>query len=174
MANGREAPDAPRTTRQDGPEGPCAGRCREHCQGCLIPGALRAALDAIPGSAWILAPDDSVIGANAAAAADPRPVPPPGASVTLVSGLAGKPLRLVVDRPERDTKNLASGCAARWGLTNRQRDVLALVLHGLGNREIADRLGCSERTVEAHLAAAFVKTGVGSRAGLMALAFSFA
>jgi ATP/maltotriose-dependent transcriptional regulator MalT len=49
------------------------------------------------------------------------------------------------------------------GLTRRETEVLALVAGGLSNREVADRLVLSERTVARHLANVFVKLGVKSR-----------
>jgi DNA-binding NarL/FixJ family response regulator len=48
-------------------------------------------------------------------------------------------------------------------LTAREVDVLKLVAAGLTNREIAQRLGLSSRTVDAHLRSVFAKIGVGSR-----------
>jgi DNA-binding CsgD family transcriptional regulator len=48
-------------------------------------------------------------------------------------------------------------------LTPREREVLELVARGAGNREIADRLFISEKTVGRHLANIYLKIGVGSR-----------
>jgi DNA-binding CsgD family transcriptional regulator len=48
-------------------------------------------------------------------------------------------------------------------LTSREVDVLKLVAAGLTNRETADRLGLSSRTIDAHLRSVFAKIGVGSR-----------
>ena len=48
-------------------------------------------------------------------------------------------------------------------LTRRQRDVLALVLQGLTNRQIAGRLLLSTRTVEKHVDNIYARLGVGSR-----------
>ncbi len=48
-------------------------------------------------------------------------------------------------------------------LTNRERDVLALLADGLGNKQIAARLGISQNTVKTHLELLFEKLGVSSR-----------
>jgi len=48
-------------------------------------------------------------------------------------------------------------------LTAREVHVLKLVSAGLTNREIAESLGLSSRTVDAHLRSIFGKIGVGSR-----------
>lgn len=49
------------------------------------------------------------------------------------------------------------------GLTSRQREVLGHVSAGLTNRQIARRLGISERTVEKHVEGIFARMGVASR-----------
>jgi predicted ATPase/DNA-binding CsgD family transcriptional regulator len=51
-------------------------------------------------------------------------------------------------------------------LTRRELEVAALVADGLGNREIAERLVLSKRTVDAHLDHIFAKLGFSSRAQL--------
>ena len=48
-------------------------------------------------------------------------------------------------------------------LTNREKEVLELAATGLKNKEIAERLFVSVRTVEAHLGNTFAKLGVSSR-----------
>lgn len=45
------------------------------------------------------------------------------------------------------------------GLTEREREVMALAVEGLPNKEIARRLGISHRTVEIHKARIMHKTG---------------
>lgn len=54
-------------------------------------------------------------------------------------------------------------------LTPRERDVLAHVLDGLTNREIAQRLAISPGTVRVHLEHAYPKLGVGSRTAAVSL-----
>ena len=51
-------------------------------------------------------------------------------------------------------------------LTARQRDVVALVVEGLTNIEIAARLHISDRTVQSHVAAAMRHLGSTSRTHL--------
>jgi DNA-binding NarL/FixJ family response regulator len=48
-------------------------------------------------------------------------------------------------------------------LTPREREVLGLVRQGLANKQIARRLGISERTVKAHLTSVFARIGVVDR-----------
>ncbi|MCK6211601.1 AAA family ATPase [Georgenia sp. EYE_87] len=49
------------------------------------------------------------------------------------------------------------------GLTARQREIAALLVEGLGNAEIAERLFLSRRTVEHHVAAVLAKFGAHDR-----------
>lgn len=51
-------------------------------------------------------------------------------------------------------------------LSKREYQVAALVADGLNNREVADRLDITERTVKAHLSSAYAKTSTKSRLGL--------
>jgi DNA-binding NarL/FixJ family response regulator len=48
-------------------------------------------------------------------------------------------------------------------LTPREQEVLSLVRQGLANKQIARRLGISERTVKAHLTSVFQRLGVEDR-----------
>jgi DNA-binding NarL/FixJ family response regulator len=49
-------------------------------------------------------------------------------------------------------------------LSSRERDILGLITEGLGNADIADRLGISEKTVRNHVSNVFDKLGVWTRA----------
>jgi DNA-binding NarL/FixJ family response regulator len=57
----------------------------------------------------------------------------------------------------------ASGARSQSSLTGREREVLALVGRGLANKQIAGRLGISEKTVKAHLGRAFQRIGANDR-----------
>jgi two-component system, NarL family, nitrate/nitrite response regulator NarL len=56
-------------------------------------------------------------------------------------------------------------------LTNREREVVALIGEGIKNKEIADRLFISETTVRHHLTSIFDKLGVADRVELLIYAF---
>jgi DNA-binding NarL/FixJ family response regulator len=58
--------------------------------------------------------------------------------------------------------------AAGAALTNREREILELLADGLGNKQIAARLGISTNTVKTHLELLFDKLGVSSRAEAVA------
>jgi DNA-binding NarL/FixJ family response regulator len=67
---------------------------------------------------------------------------------------------------------LASPPAGRWaglGITSREAEVLGLVADGLANKQIAERLTLSVRTVEKHVESLLRKTGCASRTQLAAL-----
>jgi DNA-binding NarL/FixJ family response regulator len=54
-------------------------------------------------------------------------------------------------------------------LSKREYQVAALVAEGLNNKEVAQRLDITERTVKAHLSSAYTKTSTRSRLGLARL-----
>ena len=67
-----------------------------------------------------------------------------------------------------DDAALRCRAAARLAtLTQREREVLDLVVNGRKNKQIAEALGISVKTVEAHRAHAMEKMGVGSVAELV-------
>ena len=67
----------------------------------------------------------------------------------------------------------APGLPAPWataGVTAREAEVLVLLADGLTNREIAERVFLSSRTVERHLANVGTKLGTRTRSELVAMA----
>jgi DNA-binding NarL/FixJ family response regulator len=85
---------------------------------------------------------------------------PSSADVILVAHAAED--SLVPGQPTRDDGVVGTV------LTNREREVLALLADGLANKQIAARLGISKNTVKTHLELLFDKLGVGSRAEAVA------
>ena len=63
--------------------------------------------------------------------------------------------------PGRSAQDSPDGRVAR--LTARELGVLRLVAEGLGNREIAERLGISSRTVKYHVASVLAKLNARTR-----------
>jgi DNA-binding NarL/FixJ family response regulator len=53
--------------------------------------------------------------------------------------------------------------AAPFGLTQREMQIIGLIVAAAGNKKIADALGISEKTVKHHLTNIFEKLGVSSR-----------
>jgi DNA-binding NarL/FixJ family response regulator len=62
---------------------------------------------------------------------------------------------LLADRSARSSTEIE--------LTGRERDVLQLVVDGMANKQIARRLGISEKTVKGHLTNLFQRIGVADR-----------
>ncbi|MFI7540526.1 response regulator [Actinoplanes sp. NPDC049599] len=60
---------------------------------------------------------------------------------------------------------------ALTGLTEREREILVLVAHGLSNDDIAERLHVSPLTVKTHVNRAMTKLAVRDRAQLVVLAY---
>lgn len=64
--------------------------------------------------------------------------------------------RILLDRRRRTAASVPE-------LTRREAEVLRLVAEGLANKQVAHRLGISERTVKAHLTSVFQRIGVTDR-----------
>ena len=72
------------------------------------------------------------------------------------------------DRLAQETQATRAGAQARIDtLTPREREVLALVVTGRLNKQIAAELGCSEQTVKVHRGRVMRKLAVGSVAELV-------
>jgi DNA-binding CsgD family transcriptional regulator/tetratricopeptide (TPR) repeat protein len=92
------------------------------------------------------------------------------AALTILDRLGAKATMSVVQTALRNlgVRSIPRGSRSasrkdRWGLTARERDVLARVRTGSTNAEIAQQLVLSERTVDHHVSNVLAKMGVTSR-----------
>lgn len=90
----------------------------------------------------------------------------PGEPVTRLK-LALEALRRGEIWASRELLTRTLGSLAAPQLTEREQEVLQLLASGLSNRNIAERLGISERTVKAHVSNLFDKHGVRNRTELV-------
>jgi DNA-binding NarL/FixJ family response regulator len=90
------------------------------------------------------------------------------ALVTELRGMKGHTYYLVIFRPPTSFEQRVEYAANLWGLTPRQAATLRLVAEGFTNKTIATELDCTERTVESHITAILAKSGLASRAALIA------
>ena len=65
----------------------------------------------------------------------------------------------------------AVAAAGMESLTNREREVVALVAHGLSNDEIAEAMVLSPATAKTHVSRAMIKLGARDRAQLVVFAY---
>ena len=72
------------------------------------------------------------------------------------------------DDPDVATRLVHHDVVSGPTLSNREREILGLLADGLGNKQIAARLGISTNTVKTHLELLFEKLGVSSRAEAVA------
>jgi DNA-binding NarL/FixJ family response regulator len=91
-------------------------------------------------------------GAEAVSEPSPAPQPPPAA-------------------PDQSAETASrENAAGRFGLTARELEVIALLVDGLSNQEIADQLFITRRTATTHIANIMNKVGLSSRTAVAALA----
>ncbi len=77
--------------------------------------------------------------------------------------------RVEADQPTPTPPAASADCVRLRLLTAREWEVARSVGEGLTNKQIARRLGVSDKTIEAHLAKIFSKLGVGSRVAVASL-----
>jgi RNA polymerase sigma factor (sigma-70 family) len=112
----------------------------------------------LPQPVVIITAHGDVASARAAFRADAvdfleKPFDDRAAVAAVEAGLARERSRLEAGhRAERRRESLAA-------LTDRERGVLELLVQGLHNRDVAERLGISPRTVEIHKARVMAKLG---------------
>ncbi|KEA63189.1 putative LuxR-family transcriptional regulator [Marinobacterium lacunae] len=75
-------------------------------------------------------------------------------------------LRQLLEQVEPPVQSLAE----RYGLSDRENEVLVEVMSGASNKVVARRLDITERTVKAHMSAILNKTGARDRVELILLA----
>ena len=80
--------------------------------------------------------------------------------------------RILREMSARDEKEVDPELSKIDSLTQRERDVLALIAEGLKNRQIGERLFISETTVTHHLSSIYSKLGVSDRLELVIYAFA--
>ena len=110
---------------------------------------LRAALAA----ALRTNPEFELVGVGATSAEVP-----PSADVVLIARAS----------PSARLASFTGEAAKETVLSNREREILALLADGLVNKQIAARLGISTNTVKTHLELLFDKLGVATRAEAVA------
>lgn len=84
----------------------------------------------------------------------------------IVAAIEAVAAGLIVVHPDAGTPDGSRGRrapGAAQALTAREVEVLGMMAEGLGNKEIAARLGISVHTVKFHVASIFAKLGVESR-----------
>jgi DNA-binding CsgD family transcriptional regulator len=93
----------------------------------------------------------------------------PAFSVSRLRGPGLAPFFLVTARAAaRDPAQAVRAAGKDWPLSKREAKVLEHLACGTSNGAIAGALGCAERTVELHVSSILRKTGLGSRARLIA------
>jgi DNA-binding CsgD family transcriptional regulator len=73
--------------------------------------------------------------------------------------------------PPRQVPKLLPPSPSAAGLTDRERQVLDMAIHGLTAKQIGERLYIGRRTVETHLGRAYGKLGVRNKRELIARSF---
>jgi DNA-binding NarL/FixJ family response regulator len=148
----------------------------------LTKAALETCLQLLPRAALVLDSHGEILFANALARdlvevnpdlADVLRASSGGRSTAFVvtpltvRGAAPYWFALEAARP-REPAPLLTSAKARWSLTEREGQTLALLAEGLSNRAIAANLECAERTVEVHVARLLSKSKSGNRSELIA------
>ncbi len=140
---------------------------------------IAATFDALHAALALRGPTGAVEPLNGAARrlleVDPRALSSPAPGAAAKTSRIERPLEghpghsvLIVRDAAADLDERIVHAAGLWRLTVRQHAILACVSRGLSNKEIAERLGCAESTVEQHLTTLFRKASAQGRTGLVA------
>ncbi|MFF7605682.1 response regulator [Streptomyces parvulus] len=123
--------------------------------------------------------DENIVDALRAGASgflvkDTRPAELLDAIRTVTAGdalLSPGPTARLIERFLRSPSAPAAGTPGPDGLSERERQVLALVARGLNNTEIAESLGLSPLTAKTHVSRIMGKLGARDRAQLVVVAY---
>ncbi|MFI5853755.1 response regulator [Streptomyces parvulus] len=123
--------------------------------------------------------DENIVDALRAGASgflvkDTRPAELLDAIRTVTAGdalLSPGPTARLIERFLRSPSAPAAGTSGPDGLSERERQVLALVARGLNNTEIAESLGLSPLTAKTHVSRIMGKLGARDRAQLVVVAY---
>jgi signal transduction histidine kinase/DNA-binding NarL/FixJ family response regulator len=88
----------------------------------------------------------------------------------VISEMQGRILSVLDGEAEGSNTVFVSYCES-YSISDREREIIVLIRDGLQNKEIADRLGISPRTVANHIRNIFHKSGVNNRTELINKAF---
>lgn len=138
-------------------------------------GAIRRLLEVAPGARVLVltsfADDAQIFAAVAAGAAGYllKDVDPGALADGIRDVHAGRPA-LHPSVAQRLMRRGGSPAPAHGDITAREHDVLRLVVEGLPNKQIAQRLGIGEKTVKTHVSRVLAKLGVEDRTQAAVLA----
>jgi two-component system, NarL family, response regulator LiaR len=137
--------------------------------------AIRRLLEVAPGARVLVltsfADDAQIFAAMAAGAAGYllKDVDPAALAEGIRDVHAGRP-SLHPSVAARLMRRGGGSAATRGDITAREHDVLRLVVEGLPNKQIAQRLGIGEKTVKTHVSRVLAKLGVEDRTQAAVLA----
>jgi NarL family two-component system response regulator LiaR len=138
-------------------------------------GALRRLIEVAPGVRVLVltsfADDAQIFAAMAAGASGYllKDIDPQALADAIRDVHAGRPAL----HPSVAARLMRQGSTARVvhdDLTARERDVLGLMVEGLANKQIAQRLGIGEKTIKTHVSRVLAKLGVADRTQAAVLA----
>jgi NarL family two-component system response regulator LiaR len=138
-------------------------------------GAIRDLIEAAPGVRVLVltsfADDAQIFAAMAAGAAGYllKDIDPAALADGIRDVHAGRPAL----HPSVASRLMRRGdvtTSTRLGITSREHDVLRLMVEGLANKQIAQRLGIGEKTVKTHVSRLLAKLGVEDRTQAAVLA----
>jgi DNA-binding CsgD family transcriptional regulator len=167
-----------------GPDGPAVLVLDAHNEVVGASGPAQERVEQLGGRLWsgLPLPVVSIASAARVAARHGGPTPrlrlrsPQGRWVVVhASALAartGHSGEVIVTLDDARPPDVVPVLVAAYGLTERERDVVVLVLRGSSTHEIATMLSLSPYTVQDHLKAVFAKVGVRSRRELVAAVFA--